>query len=155
MLKYHNFNIVFSEIPDEVTLAINITGCPNHCEGCHSPWLQKDTGKELNKKEIDALLDEYGTSVTCCCLMGGDSDAQEVDRLARYIKSTYQEIKTAWYSGRPILSTFISLASFDYIKIGGYMSRYGPLTAKTTNQRMYKVTKSENLEDITKLFWKE
>ena len=29
MVRYHNFDIVFAEIPDETTLAINITNCPN------------------------------------------------------------------------------------------------------------------------------
>ena len=28
MLKYANFDIVFQEVPDEVTLAINISNCP-------------------------------------------------------------------------------------------------------------------------------
>ena len=30
MLKYANYDIVFQEVPDEVTLAINISNCPNH-----------------------------------------------------------------------------------------------------------------------------
>lgn len=42
MVRYHNFDIVFAEIPDETTLAINITNCPNRCPGCHSPHLQRD-----------------------------------------------------------------------------------------------------------------
>ena len=29
MVRYHNFDIVFAEIPCETTLAINITNCPN------------------------------------------------------------------------------------------------------------------------------
>ena len=33
MLNYYNYDIVCQEIPDEITLAINITGCPNHCQG--------------------------------------------------------------------------------------------------------------------------
>ena len=35
MVRFYNFDIVFAEIPDEVTLAINITGCPYRCPGCH------------------------------------------------------------------------------------------------------------------------
>ena len=38
MLKYANFDIVFQEVPDEVTLAINISNCPNQCVGCHSKY---------------------------------------------------------------------------------------------------------------------
>ena len=39
MLKYVNTDIVFQEIPDEVTLAVNISNCPCRCPGCHSQYL--------------------------------------------------------------------------------------------------------------------
>ena len=45
---------VLSEIPNEITLAINITNCPCACKGCHSNYLGKDVGKYLSK---EALLD--------------------------------------------------------------------------------------------------
>ena len=45
MLKYAGYDIVFQEIPDEVTLALNLSGCPNGCPGCHSPHLQRDEGE--------------------------------------------------------------------------------------------------------------
>ena len=35
MLKYLNTQVTFSEIPDEITLCINITGCKVGCEGCN------------------------------------------------------------------------------------------------------------------------
>ena len=52
MLRYYNFDIVFAEIPEEVTLAINITNCPNRCVGCHSPHLQQDIGENLTTEEL-------------------------------------------------------------------------------------------------------
>ena len=48
MVRYHNFDVVFAEIPGETTLALNITGCPNRCPGCHSPPLQADDGRVLD-----------------------------------------------------------------------------------------------------------
>ena len=44
MIKYKTdtVQVVFEEIPDEVTLAIEITNCPGMCVGCHSPWLRGD-----------------------------------------------------------------------------------------------------------------
>ena len=48
MLKYYNYDIVFQEYPDEVTLAINLTLCPNRCVGCHSAFLRDDIGEELS-----------------------------------------------------------------------------------------------------------
>ena len=71
MVRYHNFDIVFAEIPDETTLAINITNCPNRCPGCHSPHLQRDGGERLDAEALQGLLDRYGRSVTCVCFMGG------------------------------------------------------------------------------------
>ena len=44
MLKYVNYDIVFQEFPDEVTLAINLSLCPVCCPGCHSQFLQTDVG---------------------------------------------------------------------------------------------------------------
>ena len=51
MVRYHNFDIVFAEIPCETTLAINITNCPNRCRGCHSLHLQADMGRVLDEAE--------------------------------------------------------------------------------------------------------
>lgn len=45
MLKYVDARVVFQEIPDEITLAINISNCPCHCKGCHSQYLAEDIGK--------------------------------------------------------------------------------------------------------------
>ena len=154
MLKYYNYDIVFAEIPDEVTLAVNITCCPNHCKGCHSPWLQQDRGEVLDSCAIDALIGRYGGQITCLCFMGGDSNPQEVEHLSVYIRSNYDLIKTAWYSGKPQLPVAIKTSSFDYIKIGEYQEKYGPLNKQTTNQRLYKMNARGEMENITSRFWK-
>lgn len=154
MLKYYNYDIVFAEIPDEVTLAVNITCCPNHCKGCHSPWLQQDGGEVLDSCSIDALVGKYGGQITCFCFMGGDANPQEVERLSLYIRSNYGLIKTAWYSGKPQLSVAVNASSFDYIKVGEYQEKYGPLNKQTTNQRLYKMNARGEMENITSRFWK-
>ena len=85
MLKYVNTGIVFQEIPNEVTLAINISNCPCHCPGCHSHYLWEDIGLPLNADAIDAFADQYGKDITCISFMGGDSDPKGVNQLAQYI----------------------------------------------------------------------
>ena len=47
MLKYLTYDIVFQEFPDEVTLAVNLSLCPNKCPGCHSSILMGDIGELL------------------------------------------------------------------------------------------------------------
>ena len=71
MLKYTDYDIVFQEIPDEVTLAINLSNCPNRCKGCHSPYLQQNVGEALTEENLSILLQKYGKAVTCVCFMGG------------------------------------------------------------------------------------
>ena len=153
MLNYYNFDIVFAEVPDEVTLAINITGCPNNCPGCHSPHLQDNEGKPLNNDTLLALIGPYTHNITCVCFMGGDADPQEVERLALFARAKFPHLKTAWYSGKPTLSNKITSSSFNYIKIGEYNAAYGPLNKPTTNQRLYRIDRDVSV-DITSRFWR-
>lgn len=89
--------------------------------------------------------------ITCVCFMGGDSDPGEISRLAKYIKDNYP-FKVAWYSGSDEISRYTHLCNFDFIKLGPYNSKRGPLTSKMTNQRLYKI-ENQRLNDITYLFW--
>lgn len=152
MVRYHNFDVVFAEIPGETTLAINITNCPNRCPGCHSPHLTADAGHELDETELHGLLDRYGRSVTCVCFMGGDAAPHEIAALAGVVRKTFPILHTGWYSGRDELPEGIDTAAFDYIKLGGWVEERGPLTAPTTNQRLYKVGPDGGMEDITERF---
>ncbi len=148
MLKYTDYNIVFQEIPDEVTLAINLSGCPHRCKGCHSPHLQQDIGEELNEEVFSRLLQLYEHSITCICFMGGDAHAEEVCRLAYYIRMNWGErLKTAWYSGNSNLNP-MAASCFDFVKTGPYIKALGGLSKKTTNQRLYRISK-EDIIDIT------
>lgn len=152
MLKYVDTKIVFQEIPDEVTLAINISNCPCQCKGCHSSYLAQDIGEPLNLQHLTNLIDS-NKGITCVCIMGGDANPSEVDDIAQDIKEYYPELKVGWYSGRQELSKDIELSNFDFIKLGPYKEEFGPLNSRTTNQRFYKVSDGE-LINITSKFWK-
>ena len=151
MLKYLNTQVTFSEVPDEITLCINITGCKIGCKNCHSSYLAEDIGEKLTLDKIYKLIDN-NEGITCVCFMGGDSSPKEIDMFARCIKDLY-DIKVAWYSGKQELSKDINLKWFDFVKLGPYIEELGPLNSKTTNQRFYKIEKNK-LVDITNLFWK-
>ena len=156
MLKFVSYDIVFQEIPDEVTLAVNISGCPNGCPGCHSPYLWRDEGRLLVPEEVEALLAQYGGSVTCLCFMGGDGAPGEVAALARWLREAYPGLRTAWYSGRNRLPEEVDAGLFDYLKLGPYVERCGGLRSRTTNQRLYRIRAERGgvrMEDITARFW--
>jgi anaerobic ribonucleoside-triphosphate reductase activating protein len=153
-MKYVDTLVSFSEIPDEITLCINISNCPNKCEGCHSSWLQENIGIELNNYELYDIINK-NSGISCVCFMGGDSNPEEINDLAIKIKS--KNLKVGWYSGSPKISDKINIKNFDYIKIGPYLKDKGPLSDKNTNQKMYKIihfTGMNSLKDITYKFWK-
>lgn len=152
MLKYLNTQVTFAEVPDEITLCINITGCKNGCKNCHSSYLAQDIGEPLDLQHLTNLIDS-NKGITCVCIMGGDANPSEVDDIAQDIKEYYPELKVGWYSGRQELSKDIELSNFDFIKLGPYIKEFGPLNSKTTNQRFYKVSDGE-LINITSRFWK-
>lgn len=157
MLKYKDTKVVFQEIPDEITLAINISGCPIKCEGCHSPWLAEDVGTPLSIRELQRLIND-NNGITCVCFMGGDSDHQFIGDLAFITSMRFPNIKTAWYSGRNTVEELdLDLADWNYIKVGPYIKEKGPLNDPNTNQRLYQVEEDKGkfkLIDITYKFWK-
>lgn len=158
MLKFTDTQVTFAEVPDEITLCINISNCPCHCKGCHSAYLAEDIGAPLSEIGLTLLI-EANRGISCVAFMGGDANPEEINLYADFIKGMYPDIKVAWYSGRQELSKDIDLMNFNYIKLGPYDEDKGPLNKRTTNQRFYKVfhfsTGRCELIDITHKFWRE
>lgn len=152
-LTYVGFDLVFTELPDEITLAFILSNCPNKCEGCHSPHLREDTGQTLTTSVIDSTILTQENILTAVCFMGGDNNPQLVDYFAEYVKKMYS-LKVGWYSGRDEIPDSINLENFDYIKIGSYNKDLGGLSDSTTNQKLFKV-KNNKLINITKKLQKQ
>ena len=154
MLRFVSYDIVFQEIPGEITLAINLSNCPYRCEGCHSPWLRESIGQTLTEDVLAALVEKYANAITCICFMGGDASPQAVNCLAGFIKtSLVSHIKVGWYSGRCVFPSECSLQNFDYVKLGPYIERLGGLDSETTNQRFYHIEEGR-MVDSTNVFRK-
>lgn len=151
-MKYVDVRIVFQEVPDEITLAINVSGCTCHCEGCHSPYLAEDIGEHLDNESLNRLIEE-NKGITCICFMGEGGDPGELNPLISHIKDNYN-LKIGYYTGREELPTTIDLNLLDFYKVGPYIKALGPLTSYRTNQRFYRKEGSQWI-NRTDLFWGE
>lgn len=148
MLRCYSYDIVCQEIPDEITLAVNISCCPNRCPGCHSPWLWEDAGEEMTEEMLVTLIGRYSSAVTCFCFMGGDADPFEVQRLAQCVRKEFPHLRTAWYSGKERIPDGFDISSMDYIKIGPYIAEKGGLKSRETNQMLSRVHPDGRMERI-------
>lgn len=159
MFKYTNTEVTFSEFPDEISLCINISGCPIHCPGCHSKYLWENNGKLLFSTTIIDLIKE-NSGITCIGFMGGAQDVYHLLNLAICVRNKFPNLKIGWYTGQSEIPELINenLSEFDYIKIGPYIEEKGGLDNPNTNQIMYKVQHLKDgqnkLYDITNKFWK-
>ena len=64
-LKYINYDIVFQEVPNEISLVFNISGCPHKCEGCHSKYLWEYTGNLIDYLKIGPYVKSLGGLDSC------------------------------------------------------------------------------------------
>lgn len=154
-MKYLNSAVVFKEIPNEISLAINITQCPHHCKGCHSPELREDIGYDLTIDVIRELV-EKNNGITCLLFMGGDGDMDRLFELNEEFRKEFPNLKSAWYTGYDyhnfvFFNMMYRLKEFDYIKIGPYIEELGPINKETSNQIMLKRISENCLENITYL----
>lgn len=157
-MKYVDAKVVFQEIPDEITLAISISGCTIHCAGCHSKYLWDDIGELLTIDSLKQLI-EKNSGITCVCFMGGDSNPLLIAKFAYFIKNNYPSLKVAWYSGQESLIDGFEkvLPYFEYIKLGPYKQECGGLDNPNTNQKLFGIINIDGfyrMVDITYKFWK-
>lgn len=154
-LKYANYTVAFQEVPNEISLIINVTGCPHKCEGCHSTYLWDYYGNNV-EDDLNSMIEQYKNMITCVCFMGGDQNIEELKKLLWFVKQNYG-LKTCVYSGYNNIDIFNSIIcekSLDYLKIGRFDPLLGGLDSKNTNQRYYKIIENQ-LIDKTELFRKE
>ncbi|MGN0234778.1 MAG: anaerobic ribonucleoside-triphosphate reductase activating protein [Paludibacteraceae bacterium] len=155
-MRFLDYDIVFQEVPDETTLALNISRCPHRCPGCHSPRLWLDQGEVLTERALDTLIARY-PCITCVAFMGGDADLEALRLLADRVRTCHR-LRTAWYTGFTWERLPSALRrSFDYIKVGPYIEALGGLKSRRTNQRFYRMDCATGsiLADLTPRFQRE
>jgi anaerobic ribonucleoside-triphosphate reductase activating protein len=132
-VNFTNHQVVLSEVPDEITLAFNLCGCPLRCEGCHSPELRNPSfGKELTDVIFTNSLQKYKQFISCVLFFGGEWDENWIIEKLKEIKQT--GLKTCLYSGHDNISDRIK-EHLNYLKIGPYEKDKGGLASPSTNQK--------------------
>lgn len=143
-LKYTGYSVVMQEVPNEISLVINISDCPYKCKGCHSKYLWDYVGSYL-MDDIENLLNKYSDLITCVCFMGGDQNQYELLFCLKQVKE--RKIKTCLYTGNDDIHFLCKeiIENLDYIKIGRYIEELGGLSCKTTNQRMFDLNNNKEI----------
>lgn len=157
MIRYVGHAVTFQEVPDQMTLCINVSNCQHRCQGCHSPELRQDIGEDL-ERDLPALLEKHNDDITCVCLMGEGND---IDALCRCLAMIHRHgLLTCLYTGHDKPSAVIqALPYLDYLKLGHYDMSLGGLNTPSTNQRMYQLVFEKSnpgypsFYDITWKFW--
>jgi len=136
-MNYYDFQVVFQEVPGEISLCFSICGCPLRCEGCHSPFLWKErSGSVLTHETFIALLQQYKNLASCVLFMGGEWHEEQLINLLTIAKS--EQYKTCLYTGLEQVSESV-LNKLDWIKTGKWNPLLGGLSSQISNQKFIEI----------------
>ncbi len=143
---YHNFQVVFQEVPGEISLCFSISGCTLQCNGCHSPHLWKEGfGTKLTNNDYNQILEKYKNYATCVLFMGGEWHKEELILKLKLAKNN--GYKTCLYTGENNVSGKI-LDNLTWIKTGKWEQHLGGLSCITTNQKFKEVKTNNSLNHL-------
>lgn len=149
-MNIEKWDIVFQEVPGEISLAFIATGCPLKCKGCHSVELKTSTGTPLTQEKYSELITNYKGYVSCILFIGGEWCEKDLVLFLSIAKES--GLNTCLYTGLTSVCEDIA-QHLDYLKVGPWVERLGGLDSVTTNQRLYKIESDNTLSNITYKFW--
>lgn len=142
-MNYSYPQIVMQEIPDEITLALSISGCPVRCSGCHSPFTWNPFyGQLMNKISLFKLLEKYEGMISCVLFYGGEWEKETLNDLLDEIRQ--RGLLTALYTGLDTVDDEIA-TRLDFVKLGPWIEALGGLDSRNTNQRLIDLRSGECL----------
>lgn len=150
LMKFLDSRVVFQEIPNMISLAFNITNCPNRCRGCHTPELQQDVGEILTLDVLQHQININSDLIDVVLFLGGDNNIPELINLCKYIKYNYPLLKLAMYSGCEFNNELGDI--LDFYKTGSYIEELGGLNSQQTNQKFFIKNNQGTWENHTVLF---
>ena len=152
-LRFTREEIVWQEVPNEVSLAFLFSGCPLRCADCHSAdsW-KAGLGEVLRADDLRARLRRYAGLLTCVLFLGGEWQPENLLALLRVARDEFG-LKTCLYTGleRDEVPPML-LPELSFLKTGRWLPERGGLDSPTTNQRFVDL---QTGMDLTSLFWRQ
>ena len=120
-LRFDREEIVWQEVPGEVSLAFLCSGCPLRCQGCHSSgrW-NAGRGAVLSEDYLRSRLQQYRGLISCVLFMGGEWHCALLEGMLRIARE--EGLHTCLYTGleRSELSASL-LPHLTYLKTGRWL----------------------------------
>lgn len=133
MLYFSAEQVVFQEVPGEVSLAFTISGCSIGCKGCHSTDSWSPTaGQPLTDAYFHQRLQDYQGLISCVLFLGGEWKPAAL--IAHLAVARNYHLHTCLYTGLDEVSAELK-AHLTYLKTGRWEPERGGLNSLTTNQR--------------------
>ena len=143
-MYYDTFDIVFQEVPNEISLAFRFTGCPLRCPGCHSESTKLAKGNFLDVDGYIKILEKYRHSVSCVLFIGGEWNP----RCSEYLEfAKMMGYKTCLYTGLSSITDKLR-SSLTYLKTGPWVESLGGLDSVHTNQRFVDLRSGDVLNHL-------
>ena len=141
-MKYSKYDIVFQEVPDEITLVFEISNCRHNCGDCHSPHLREDIGTLLTMDEFKRVVNQYPDMITNVAFFGGEQ-YKEIFECFDYATSI--GLKTTLWTGSEDVAEILK-EKVTFLKTGPYNKELGDLTSVTTNQKYIEVATGRHIQ---------
>lgn len=144
--NYLKTDILFQEVPNEISLCFSITGCNLGCKGCHSTELwDASNGQTLDNKTFCDWLNKYDGLISCVLFFGGEWQPNRL--IEKLIIAKQQGLKTCLYSGSEQVEPSL-YEHLDFLKTGRWKSELGGLNSPTTNQRFKDLNTGQTLNHL-------
>lgn len=150
-LKFITEQIVWQEVPGEVSLAFLFSGCQLCCKGCHSADAWKASlGQELTADYLKDRLKRYRGLITCVLFMGGEWQPEILQQMLGIVVRA--GLKACLYTGleRDELEAVSEniIPYLTYLKTGRWVMELGGLDSPATNQKFIDVRTGEVLNRL-------
>ncbi|WP_298643184.1 anaerobic ribonucleoside-triphosphate reductase activating protein [uncultured Cardiobacterium sp.] len=149
MLRYVHEDIVWQEVPGEVSLAYTIAGCPLRCPGCHSTYTwNPNQGTALTPAHLQRRIEDYAGLLSCVLFFGGEWHGAALIDCLRTARAA--GLKTCLYTGLDEVPPALH-AELTFLKTGAWWRERGGLDDPGTNQRFIRTADGAVLNQ---LFWR-